>query len=70
VGLGTLVWKAVEGFKWGLMGHPSRSMEDCAESDLNCAGLAQVEMNFSMYPRDWFLLLLLLLFWYFGTTKI
>ena len=31
------LWKAVECFKWGLMGHSSRSMEDCgAEGYLNC----------------------------------
>ena len=39
------------------MGHPSRNMEDfVAESDLNCADLAQevsVE-NFNMWPRDRF----------------
>ena len=30
------IWKAVECFKWGLMHHPRRSMEDrCAENDLN-----------------------------------
>ena len=26
--LGLWIWKAVECFKWGLMGHPSRNMED------------------------------------------
>ena len=37
-----LIYFAVECFKWGLMGHPSRNMEDfVAESDLNCADLAQ-----------------------------
>jgi hypothetical protein len=33
------------------MGHPSKNMEDFAESDLNCADLAQedsVEKNLSM----------------------
>ena len=49
---GLWIWKAVECFKWGLMGYPSRNMEDfVAESDLNCADLAQevsVEKNFSM----------------------
>jgi hypothetical protein len=29
------IWKAVECFKWGLMGHPSGNMEDfVARSDL------------------------------------
>ena len=31
----------MECFKWGLIGHPSKSMEDfVAESDLNCSELA------------------------------
>ena len=45
----------MECFKWGLMGHPSRSMEDSgAEGDLNYGGLAQEisEKNFSTLPRD------------------
>ena len=50
------IWKAVECFKWGLMDHPSRNMEDfVTESDLNCADLAQevlLEKNFSMFPKD------------------
>ena len=34
--LGLRIWKAVECFKWGLMGYPSRNMEDfVTESDLN-----------------------------------
>ena len=38
--LGFWIWKAVECFKWGLMGHPSRNMEDSgAEDDLSCGGL-------------------------------
>ena len=49
---GLWIWKAVEWFKWGLIGYPSRSMEDfVAESALNHADLAQevsVEKNFSM----------------------
>ena len=67
IGLTTLlfgrmwIWKAVGCFKWGLMGHPGRNMEDfVAESDLNCADLAQevsVEKNFSMWQRP---------LWYFG----
>jgi hypothetical protein len=56
--LGLLIWKAMECFKWGLMSHPSRNVEDfVAVSDLNCADLAQevsVEKNFSMWPRDCF----------------
>ena len=47
----------MECFKWGLMGYPSRNMNDfVTESDLNCADLAQevsVE-NLSMWPRDCF----------------
>jgi hypothetical protein len=50
------LWKAVECFKRGLKGYPSRNMEDfVAEYDLNCVDLAQevsVEKNFSMWPRD------------------
>ena len=46
----------MECFKWGLMGYSSRNMEDfVAESDLNCADLAQevsVEKNFILWPRD------------------
>jgi hypothetical protein len=52
------IWKAVECFKWGLMGYPSRNMEDfVAESNLNCTDLGQEvseEKNFSMWPRDCF----------------
>ena len=47
----------MECFKWGLMGHPSRTMEDfVTESDLNYLDLVQeisVE-NFNMWPRDCF----------------
>ena len=47
---GTLDLRAMECFKWGLMGYPRRNMEDfVAVSDLNCADLAQqvsVEKNF------------------------
>jgi hypothetical protein len=52
---GLWIWKAVECFKWGLMEHPSRSMDDLyTGDDLNCTDLAQeVPMeNFSMLPRD------------------
>jgi hypothetical protein len=56
--LGTLDWKVLECFKWGLMGHPSRNKEDfVAKSNLNCAYLAQEvseEKNFSMWHRDCF----------------
>jgi hypothetical protein len=52
------IWKAMESFTWGLMGYPSRNMEDfVTESDLNCVDQAQealVEKNFSMWPRDCF----------------
>ena len=56
--LGLWIWKAVECFKWGLMGHPSRNMEDfVAGSNLNCVDLAQEiskEKNFSMWHKDCF----------------
>ena len=48
----------MECFKWGLMGHPSRNMEDfVAGSDLNCVDLAQEiskEKNFRMWHKDCF----------------
>ena len=48
----------MECFKWGLMGHPSRNIEDfVAGSNLNCVDLAQevsVNKNFKMWPRDCF----------------
>jgi hypothetical protein len=51
--LGLWIWKAVECFKWGLMGHPSRNMEDfVSESDLNCGEVSE-EKNFNMWTRDW-----------------
>ena len=55
--LGLWIWKALECFKWGLMGYPRRNMKDfLAEYDLNCADLAQEvsEENFRMFPRDCF----------------
>ena len=56
------IWNIVECFKWGLMGHPSRNMEDfVAGSNLNCVDLAQEiskEKNFSMWHK--------LFLWYFG----
>ena len=48
----------MECFKWGLMGHPSRNMEDfVAGSNLNCVDLAQEiskEKNFRVKHKDWF----------------
>ena len=41
----------MECFKWGLINHSSRNVEDsCIEGDLNCGGLAQEvsKENFSM----------------------
>ena len=59
--LGLWIWKAVECFKWGFY-IPNKNIEDfVAESNLNCAELAQevsVEKNFRMWPRDFL--------WYFG----
>jgi hypothetical protein len=56
--LGLWIWNTVECFKWDLMGHPSRTMEDfVAGSDLNCVDLAQeisMEKNFRMCHNDWF----------------
>jgi hypothetical protein len=56
--LGLWIWKAVECFKWGLLGHPGRNMEDfVARSNLNCVDLAQEiskEKNFRMWHKDWF----------------
>ena len=53
----------VECFKFGLMGYPSRNIQDfVAECDLNYADLTQevsVEKNFSMWPRDCFCSILL-----------
>uniref|UniRef100_UPI00300F8078 prolyl 3-hydroxylase OGFOD1 isoform 13 n=1 Tax=Mus musculus TaxID=10090 RepID=UPI00300F8078 len=40
--LGLWIWKELECFKWDLISHPSRNMEDfVAKSDLNCGDLAQ-----------------------------
>ena len=48
----------MECFKWDLMGHPSRNMENfVAGSNLNCIDLAQEiskEKNFSMWHKDCF----------------
>ena len=54
--LGLWVRKAMECFKYGIMGHTSRSVEDGGvEDDLNCGGPAQEvseEKNFSMLLGD------------------
>lgn len=53
------VWirKVIRHFKHGLMGHPSRSMEESvAESKMNCRCLAQGcswHKNINMWPRDY-----------------
>jgi hypothetical protein len=56
--LGLWIWNTVECFKWDLMGHPSRTMENfVAGSDLNCVDLAQEiskEKNFRMWHKDCF----------------
>ena len=48
----------MECFKWGLMGHPSRNMEDfVAGSNLNCIDLVQdisKEKTFRMWHKDCF----------------
>jgi hypothetical protein len=53
------LWEIVQCFKWGLVGHISRSMGGSGtEGDLNCGGLAQEvsEENMSMLPRDQFVI--------------
>ena len=56
----------MECFKWGLMGHPSRNMEDfVAGYNLNCVDLAQEiskEKNFSMWHKECFVLFCFVLF--------
>ena len=52
------IWKALECFKWGLMGQSSRNMEDGdTEGHMNCLCLlaqkVSVEKNFSMWPKDY-----------------
>jgi hypothetical protein len=53
---GLCIWKALECFMWGSMGHPGRNMEDViAVSDLNCGSLVieiSEENNFNMWLRD------------------
>jgi hypothetical protein len=55
---GLWIWNSVECFKWGLMGHPRRNMEDfVAGSNLKCVDLAQEiskKKNFSMWHKDCF----------------
>jgi hypothetical protein len=54
---GLWIWKAVECFKWGLMGQSSRNMEDfVAGSNLNCVDLAQEisKENFRIWHKDCF----------------
>ena len=41
--LGTLVWKAVECFKLGLIGYLVGIWKNVAEYDLNCADLASLK---------------------------
>jgi hypothetical protein len=51
------IWKAMECFKWDLMGYPSRNIEDfVTESNLKCGRLTLEfsEKNFNMWPRDCF----------------
>jgi hypothetical protein len=52
-----LIWKAVECYKFSLMDHDSKNMEDIGvESNLNSGGLAQEvsKKNVSIWPRDCF----------------
>ena len=50
------LWKAVESFKWSLVGYPIRYMEESvADSGLNCVSLLAQEFsekNLSIWPRD------------------
>jgi hypothetical protein len=60
-GFGDWILKAVECFKWGLMNHPRKDMEDGgAEGDLNYVGLLAQEVsigkNVSMWPRHFFVI--------------
>ena len=52
----------MECFKWGLMGHPSRNIEDNdTEHDFNCGSRAQEvseEKILSMLPK-----IILMIFW-------
>ena len=58
---GLWIWKAVECFKWGLVSHSSRNLEEIgAECDLNSGDLAQKiseekkVSDVSAWPRDYF----------------
>jgi hypothetical protein len=55
---GLCIWKAMECFKWGLMGHPRGNMKDfIAGSNLNGVDLDQdisKEKNFRMWYKDCF----------------
>jgi hypothetical protein len=56
--LGLWIWNSVGCFKWDLMDHPSRNIEDfVAGSNLNCVDLAQEiskERNFRTWHKDCF----------------
>ena len=55
--LGLWIRNAVGHFKWGLMGHPSRSIENHGDGDLICGGLTQKiseKNNFSILPKGGF----------------
>jgi hypothetical protein len=52
---GLWIWKAVECFKWCVVGHPSRNMEDfVAGSNMNLAQEISKEKNFRMWHKDYF----------------
>ena len=52
------LWIRKASFKWCLMNHPRRNMEDFAsEGNLNCADMVQEvseEKNFNTWPRGYF----------------
>jgi hypothetical protein len=56
--LGLWIWNTVKCFKCGLMGHPSRNIQEfVAGSNLNCVDLVQEiskEKNFSMWHKECF----------------
>jgi hypothetical protein len=55
--LGLWIWNTMKCFKWGLMDHPSRNMEDfVAGSNLNCVNLGQEisKENIRMWHKDYF----------------
>jgi hypothetical protein len=55
---GLWIWNTVECFKWGLISHPSKNMEDfVAGNNLNCVDLAQEiskENNIRMWHKHCF----------------